>query len=83
MAVKSVDTLHLYPSQSFEPLAQAFYHHMPLAARSLMRLLGISPKDDAALTSYILFEPNYIHALINLGYLDAQERESELRSFLE
>ncbi|QUJ66885.1 patatin-like phospholipase family protein [Photobacterium sp. GJ3] len=83
MAVKTVDTLHLYPSQSFEPLAQAFYHHMPLAARGLMRMLGISPKDDAALTSYILFEPNYIHALINLGYIDALERESELRSFLE
>ncbi|KDM90147.1 patatin-like phospholipase family protein [Photobacterium galatheae] len=83
MATKAVETLHLFPSQSFEPLAQAFYHHMPLATRSLMRLLGISPKDDSALTSYILFEPNYIHALIHLGYVDAQEREGELRSFLE
>lgn len=48
-----------------------------------MRLIGISPRDDAAITSYILFEPAYIHALIELGYQDALEKEAILRNFLK
>lgn len=83
MGMKNVEHVLLYPSQSFEPLAQKYYCNMPPMTRTLMRLTGLSPKDDAAITSYILFEPAYIHALIDLGYRDAQEKETILRSFLQ
>ncbi|MCW8331356.1 patatin-like phospholipase family protein [Photobacterium sp. SDRW27] len=83
LGMKIVDHIHLFPSQSFEPLAQENYCHMPPMTRALMRLAGISPKDDAAITSYILFEPAYINALIELGYQDTQEQETILRNFLK
>ncbi|UTV28293.1 patatin-like phospholipase family protein [Photobacterium atrarenae] len=83
MGMKIVDHVLLYPSQSFEPLAQKYYCNMPPMTRALMRLTGLSPRDDAAITSYILFEPAYIHALIDLGYRDAQEKETVLRNFLQ
>ena len=80
--MRQIDHIHLSPSQSFEPLAQRFYSHLPPTTRALMRLIGISPKNDAAITSYLLFEPAYIRALIQMGYDDTQEKESELRTFL-
>ncbi|MGF1684297.1 patatin-like phospholipase family protein [Photobacterium minamisatsumaniensis] len=81
--MKVVNHIHLSPSQSFEPLAQDYYCQLPPMTRTLMRLAGISPKDDAAITSYILFEPAYIQALINMGYEDTLEKESSLRDFLK
>ena len=83
LQLKNVDYIHLSPSQSFELLAQKYYCHMPPMTRALMRLAGISPRDDAAITSYILFEPDYIHALIDMGYQDALEQETILRNFLK
>lgn len=83
LEIKTVEPLYLFPSQSFEPLAQKYYCHMPPMTRALMRLTGLSPRDDAAITSYILFEPAYINALIELGYHDALEQETPLRDFLK
>ncbi|PSV42383.1 patatin-like phospholipase family protein [Photobacterium indicum] len=83
LQLKNVDHIHLSPSKSFEPLAQKYYCHLPPMTRALMRLTGISPKDDAAITSYILFEPEYIQALIKLGYEDTTEKETMLRKFLK
>ncbi|WP_239686039.1 hypothetical protein [Photobacterium swingsii] len=81
--MKVVDHIHLFPSQSFEPLAQDNYCYLPPMTRALMRMIGISPQDDAAITSYILFEPSYIKSLIQLGYEDALSQEVKLRNFLK
>ncbi|MDO6544844.1 patatin-like phospholipase family protein [Photobacterium sanguinicancri] len=81
--MKVVEHIHLFPSQSFEPLAQDNYCYLPPMTRALMRMIGISPQDDAAITSYILFEPGYIKSLIQLGYEDALRQEVELRNFLK
>lgn len=80
--MRVIEHVHLYPSESFEPLARRYYSHLPPMARALMRLTGLSPRDDAAITSYILFEPAYVRALIKMGYEDAQEKEAILRNFL-
>ncbi|OAN13983.1 Patatin [Photobacterium jeanii] len=81
--MKVVEHIHLSPSQSFEPIAQENYCYLPPMTRALMRMIGISPRDDAAITSYILFEPSYIKALIQLGYEDALSQEVTLRNFLK
>ncbi len=77
-----MNAFHLAPSTPFEPLVEQYYCHMPIAVRSLMRFLGISPIDDASITSYLLFEPKYINHLIDMGYQDAQNRRSDLTAFL-
>ncbi|KLV08521.1 Patatin [Photobacterium aquae] len=80
--MRIIDHILLCPSKSFEPLARAHYGQLPPMTRTLMRLIGISPKDDAAITSYLLFEPGYIQALIDMGYEDTLEHEAILRHFL-
>lgn len=82
MSLRQIDTFHLSPSVSFGSLVEKYYCHMPIAIRSLMRLLGISPIDDAAITSYLLFEPKYINKLIDIGYQDAQDEKARLLAFL-
>ncbi|KXF81047.1 patatin-like phospholipase family protein [Enterovibrio coralii] len=82
LALRQVDAFQLSPSSPFEPLVERYYCHMPIAVRSLMRFLGISPIDDAAITSYLLFEPKYINHLIDMGYQDAQNLRSDLIGFL-
>lgn len=81
LALRQVNAFHLAPSTPFEPLVEQYYCHMPIAVRSLMRFLGISPIDDASITSYLLFEPKYINHLIDMGYQDAQNRRSDLTTF--
>jgi len=48
----------------------------------VLRGLGTLRRDGSTLLSYLLFEPGYIRALIELGYHDALARAAELRRFL-
>nr|WP_087022954.1 patatin-like phospholipase family protein [Thaumasiovibrio subtropicus] len=80
--LRTIDNLHLSPQLPFEPLAEENYCHMPQAARLLLRMIGISPRQDAAITSYILFESDYIQSLIRRGFDDTIERETEIKKFL-
>nr|WP_086939052.1 patatin-like phospholipase family protein [Thaumasiovibrio occultus] len=80
--LRHIEALHLRPSFSFEPLAEENYGLMPLSSRILLRMIGISPKQDAAITSYILFESDYIQSLIRRGFDDTMEREAEIKAFL-
>ncbi|MCG7498632.1 patatin-like phospholipase family protein [Vibrio sp. Of7-15] len=82
-ALKHIDVFQLSPSKPFEPLAKKYYLQMPVQVRLLMKLLGISPKEDASITSYLLFEPDYIQALIQLGYQDALNKKRKIQKFLE
>lgn len=83
LSLRHVNAFHLSPSIPFEPLVEKYYCHMPIAARCLMKLLGISPLEDAVITSYLLFEPKYVNALIEMGYQDAQDSQKRLMAFLE
>ncbi|WP_235869539.1 patatin-like phospholipase family protein [Veronia nyctiphanis] len=82
LELRKVEPFYLAPSMPFEPIAQECYAKMPLATRGLMRILGLSPVNDATITSYLLFEQEYIRQLIDMGYKDAQNRQSELMCFL-
>ena len=82
LELRKVDPFYLSPSAPFESIAQECYAQMPLATRGLMRILGLSPVNDATITSYLLFEQEYIRQLIDMGYKDAQNRQSELMCFL-
>jgi NTE family protein len=46
--------------------------------------LGIGTlKEASALMSYLLFDPAYCSALVELGYMDAMARKSEIEGFLD
>jgi NTE family protein len=54
-----------------------------MPVRALLRGIGAMNRRGGALTSYLLFEPEYTGALIELGYADTMSRKSEVLQFLE
>ncbi len=82
MALKLIDTLMISPSRDLRTVASEHADEMPRSIRLLLRSLGSWGKDDR-LVSYLLFEPGYIGALIDLGYGDAMGRKDEIASFLD
>ncbi len=83
LSLKPVKNILLKPSQDFDPLADKHFAEMPLTVRLLLRAMGIKKGSNSSLTSYLMFEQTYTKELIQLGYLDTQERWDELREFLE
>ncbi|MFM9879803.1 MAG: patatin-like phospholipase family protein [Burkholderiaceae bacterium] len=78
---KPVQVLCIQPSQSLDLLAQQHADELPHATRHVLEVFGKLQGGGAALASYLLFEPGFVHALIALGEQDAQAREAELVAF--
>jgi len=82
IALKLIDTLMISPSRDLRIVASEHADEMPRTIRLLLRSLGSWGTDDR-LVSYLLFEPGYIGALIDLGYVDAMGQKDEIASFLD
>ncbi len=85
MPYRPVDILAISPTQSLDELAQAHVGELPAATSNALAGLGAlgakgSP-GGAALASYLLFEPGFVNALIDLGRRDACARQAELLAF--
>ncbi|TNF18289.1 MAG: patatin-like phospholipase family protein [Rhodobacteraceae bacterium] len=80
--LRTIETLMLSPSEDLRLIARQHQHDLPRAIRLLMRSLG-SWGSDGRLVSYLLFEPGYVGALIDLGHDDTMARAGEIRAFLE
>lgn len=85
---RPVEVLALQPSFSLDELAHKFIGALPRPTRNT--LVGLGALDTgraaagsaAALASYLLFEPDFVSALIELGEGDAWRRKDELVRFL-
>jgi NTE family protein len=77
-----LDALVLSPSQDLGAMAVPFAGHLPRGVRYLLHGLGSTEGTGASLLSYLLFEPPYIQALLELGYRDALARRDEIEAFL-
>jgi NTE family protein len=77
-----VDAFVLAPSRDLGEAAMGYAHRLPAGVRYLLRGLGSTQGSGANLTSYLLFEPGFIRALLDLGYQDAMARREELEAFL-
>lgn len=70
------------PSQNISKIAETRTEDgLPSMIQFLLSGLGAG-KQTADLASYILFEPKFTGALIDLGYLDTQSRKQELMTWL-
>jgi NTE family protein len=83
LTLRPIETLVISPSQRLDTLAARHAQALPVAVRALLRGLGAMNRRGGALTSYLLFEPEYTGALIELGYADTIMRKSEVLQFLE
>lgn len=76
-----VDVLALQPSESLDAMAQAHVHELPGSIHRVLEGLGALKGSGAALSSYLLFEPGFLRALMDLGAKDVNERKAELMAF--
>lgn len=79
--LRDIDVMVLEPSQDIRAIARQHADAMPWTVQMLMRRLGMWGR-DWRLPSYLMFEPPYCEALIDLGYRDTMARSSELARFL-
>lgn len=80
--LRQVDTLMLQPSMDMRELAKQFRDEVPRPVRVLMRSIG-AWRGDGRMISYLMFEPGYIGAQIDLGYADTMARAPEITAFLQ
>ncbi len=82
LTLRSIDVLHISPSQRLDYLAARHAKALPWPVRILLRGVGAMNRKGGALTSYLLFEKSYTQALIALGYDDTMARRGEVAAFL-
>lgn len=82
LRLRPIEVLVISPSQRLDYLAAQHAHALPWPIRGLLRGFGAMNRTGGALTSYLLFEPPYTKALIDLGYQDTlAQKDAMLRFF--
>ena len=83
MLLRPVQVLTLQPSASLDALAQDHAHALPKPILRVLQGLGSLRGSGAALASYLLFEQNFVQALMALGQADVLARADEIIGFVE
>lgn len=81
--LRLVDLLVLRPSMDLAQMANEYEPQLPRSFRFLTRGLGTKEIRSPDFLSLILFQPDYLTALISCGERDAEARLPEIRSFLQ
>jgi NTE family protein len=79
---RPIDLMVIEPSERLDHLAARHVKNLRWPIRGLLKGIGINDDAGGAFASYLLFEPSYLRALIDLGYRDAVARRDELAGFL-
>lgn len=77
-----VRLLTLRPSRDLGKLAGEYEARLPRAFRFLTRGLGTKQTRSPDALSLILFQPDYLRALMDIGEEDAESRAEEIEEFL-
>ena len=77
-ALRLVDLVLLRPSEDLGQLAGRFEPRLPKAFRFMTRGLGTRDTKSPDLLSLLMFQPDYIRALIEVGERDAEARQGEI-----
>ena len=80
--LEPVKLLVLRPSVDLGKLANDYEPQLPKGFRYLTRALGTRETSSPDFLSLVLFQPDYLEALMDIGESDAQERADEIADFL-
>ena len=81
-SLRRVELLQLRPSRDLGKLASDYEAELPGAFRFLTRGLGTKQTRSNDILSMVMFQPNYLTRLIELGESDAEARAPEIEAFL-
>jgi NTE family protein len=79
---RKVDILVMRPSVDLGKLAVAYEPRLPDTFRLLGRSLGTNEGTTSDFLSMLMFQPDYLECLMEIGEADAQARLPELRALL-
>ena len=79
--LEPVKLLLLRPSENLGKIANQFEPNLPRTFRFMTRGLGTKETRSNDLLSMIMFQQDYISAMMDLGFRDAESRLDELNSF--
>ncbi|MBI1840509.1 MAG: patatin-like phospholipase family protein [Verrucomicrobia bacterium] len=82
MGLRTVELLVVRPSQNLEALASDYEETLPRAFRYMVRGLGTRDTPRADLLATVLFAPEYVSRVMEIGEQDAKRRAAELGRFL-
>jgi len=81
--LRQVRLLTLRPSRDLGRMAGEFESQLPRAFRFMTRGLGTKETRSPDFLSMVLFQPDYLGALIEIGERDAEARVGEIEAFLQ
>lgn len=81
--LRDVGLMVIAPRVALEDLALRHARELPPGLRLMLGGLGGHGKGGAGLLSYLLFEPGYCGALVELGHRGGQARSAEIDEFLQ
>lgn len=78
-----IDLTVLRPSQDLGVLASRFEAHLPKSFRFFTRGLGTRETKSPDVLSLVMFQPDYVRALMAIGEADAEERMDDIVRVLD
>ncbi len=80
--VRLVKAFTLRPSVDLAKVAGKYEPNLPRSFRFLTRRLGTYKTGSYEWLSLIMFDPNYIRTIMDIGEADAHARKDEIEAFL-
>lgn len=80
--LRPIKSMVISPSERINEIALQHAYSLPRTMRYLYSAVGGLAPSGSRLLSYVLFEASYCRALIELGYRDTMQQESEVLKFI-
>lgn len=81
--LRPIDLLVVRPSEDLGRLANAYEAELPKGFRFLTRGLGTRETRSNDMLSLVMFQPDYVKRLLELGEADAEKRRADFAAFLQ
>lgn len=80
--LRQIKLLVVRPSRDLGRLSREFEPRLPAAFRFMMRGLGTRETRSPDMLSLLMFQPDYLRRLVEIGEADAEAKSEEIEAFL-